>query len=171
MPEWFYWIITENQNNSNKHSNNFKVASGYKYYALGQLLKSSLPLLYGLENKKMCDVNLFTIDIFCLSELSPKITLCSIFSCKWSALFYLLYKYRFSSISSVPNYWCHLQLLRNTENRKGRQCEPGSWVVALWSVRLSDRPTFESWLWHFWHVWVVKNLDKLLNQHESQLHL
>ena len=76
MPEWFYWITTENQNNSDKCSNNFKAASGYKYYALGKLLKSSPALLYGLE-KKMCDVNLFTIDIFCLSgELSPKITLC-----------------------------------------------------------------------------------------------
>jgi len=52
MPEWFYWITTENQNNSDKCSNNFKAASGYKYYALGKLLKSSPALLYGLEKKK-----------------------------------------------------------------------------------------------------------------------
>ena len=54
MPEWFYWITTENQNNSDKYSKNFKAASGYKYYALGQLLKSSPALLYGLEKKKKC---------------------------------------------------------------------------------------------------------------------
>ena len=52
MPEWFYWITTENQNNSDKCSNNFKAASGYKYYALGKLLKSSPALLYGLDKKK-----------------------------------------------------------------------------------------------------------------------
>ena len=36
MPEWSYWIIIENQINLYKYGNNFKAASGYKYYVLDQ---------------------------------------------------------------------------------------------------------------------------------------